>query len=286
MCSLQDEIVDVKLRQLAQNWPLETTFIASYTYELTEYRPATTEEGVLNTEVEESILPRSTSFATNKREHIARCIDSHENERDAPDSTMEVNTPIMPQNACWKKECWYDAQENEWLFEVFLHCFLVSSQQCFSLKSDWTHLQSENQSSFNSTKQSSNTDHKGCAFGHTPFLLKSLSSFSPLPPPPQTTNTNPHPNPKQNPSKRRRANIIIKPTLSPRLQTQQRQYLRLHLERNIKVTRDIICAERDASADPEEHHAALEIEGVVAAMIEDLGEQLRVYVSGWVRKGW
>lgn len=48
--------------------------------------------------------------------------------------------------------------------------------------------------------------------------------------------------------------IIIMKALSPGNQTQHRENLRLNLQRNVEIRRDVVCAERDPGAGPEEHH--------------------------------
>jgi len=50
------------------------------------------------------------------------------------------------------------------------------------------------------------------------------------------------------------AHIFIMKTLNPRNQTQYREDLRLYLQRNVEVAGDVVGAEWDAGAGPEEHH--------------------------------
>lgn len=69
--------------------------------------------------------------------------------------------------------------------------------------------------------------------------------------------------------------IIIVKALPPSNQTQDRQDLRLNLQRNVEVRGYIISTERDASACPEKHHRALQPDCVVTSVVDyDLGYEL------------
>lgn len=67
----------------------------------------------------------------------------------------------------------------------------------------------------------------------------------------------------------KRTHIVVIITLDPSNETQNRQYLRLDLQRDIEVASDIVRAERDACTCPEKHHGPLKTNGIVSAVVDD-----------------